>query len=472
MPSQTGARIRTVAAIAILLVALGLRLAHLRARSMENDEIAEATWSSMSFHSMMDAVRIDAVHPPADYVVQFVVSRLGPEWVRRLPGVLAGTATVGLVMLLASWWMSSHAGLAAGVLLAVSPIHVVYSQSIRPYSSALFYIVASLAALEWYGRTQRRGGAVAWFIFVFLAGATLYFAGMVAAATSIFRIFLDRRERFSRLWRHLPWIVVAWTILYAPWFPVIQHVAQSPSPGGREHLDWPWWQWRLQSLGSGNDHLWEPVILASWVFWGLTVAGVAISFRFRLLRVAAFMLVAGTAFEIALLQIHPHYPAVRYLMPSWLASFILCGAAIDILSRHWALRPLGMACLALFAAISCLRIEEDARLNRSDWRGVALYVHARVKPGDRVIATNNWALRNFGYYWDRLPPIPNVAYSRYSTDHVDLTGPVWIISGGCFPRDAIRPAGLMVRFPMTEQAEVRYLRPQHRLSAGQELCPE
>src|SRR6266540_2037998 len=92
------------AAAAVLLLATGLRLGHLSSWSLNNDEIAEATWSSMPFSEMMKEVRRDAVHPPADYLVQFMVGRIGPEWMRRLPSVIAGVGTVAAIMLLGRFW--------------------------------------------------------------------------------------------------------------------------------------------------------------------------------------------------------------------------------------------------------------------------------------------------------------------------------------------------------------------------------
>ncbi|HEY3054278.1 MAG TPA: glycosyltransferase family 39 protein [Thermoanaerobaculia bacterium] len=456
----------------MLLLATGLRLGHLSSWSLNNDEIVEASWSSMSFSDMMKEVRRDAVHPPADYLVQFIVGRIGPEWVRRLPSVIAGVGTVAAVMLLGRFWLSTSAGLAAGLLMAVAPTHVWYSQEVRPYALGLFWICASLVALEIDAISQRRVWAGAWCGLVFLAGSTLYFAGMIAAAAGIFRIFIDRHDRLRWLWRRLPLIVLIWTILYAPWLTVVRHVATSPSPGPSEKLGKWWWMSRLQSLGVGNEIVIEPIDLGSWTFWFCVAIGTIISARFRLLRVAAFMFIVGTAMEIALLQIHPYYSSVRYLLPSWPAAFVLGGAAIAFLSRYRLARPIAVAALVLYVGYAAIKLPEYYRGQRSDWLSIATYVHNRVKPGDRVIATNNWVIRNFGYYWSRLPAVEKVSFSRYWQLDEDLVGPAWIVTGQCSPRDAVKPAGVMKRFPVTELAEVRYLRPGQRLSMREEFCPE
>ena len=463
---------RTTAAIAILLLATLLRLGHLHQRSLDNDEIAEARWSSLPFSGMLDEVRRDVVHPPGDYLVQFVVGRVAPAWVRPLPSVIAGVASVALIMFLGTCWVSWRAGAFAGLLLTISPMHVFYSQEVRPYSSALFLILASLAALERFAATRRRRWALGWVTLVFLAGGTLYFAGMIAACSGIVRIFLDRTGALLALRRRLPIVVAAWALLYSPWFAVIRAAAGRPSPVPRSTLNWEWWRWRLQSLAAGCDRAWEPVSLASWIFWACVAAGLIFSVRLPLLRVAAFMFLVGTALEIVLLQAHPHYPAVRYLMPSWIGSFLLAGATLDILSRRLMTAPVAAACLMLIVGCSAIKIEEYFRGDRSDWREVAVYVHDRIKPGDTLVAANPWVVRNFGYYWHQLPRINDLTIRRYSPGGGEIVGPAWIVTGGCFPREAARAAPLMKQFPQSELAEVRYLRPQHRMPAHEELCPE
>ena len=98
---------------------------------------------------MLRLVAGDAVHPPLDYMVQLGIERTGaPEWARRLPSVAAGTATVLLAALLARRWFGAAAGLGAALLLACSPIHVRYSQEVRPYAAGIFFLFLAVWALD------------------------------------------------------------------------------------------------------------------------------------------------------------------------------------------------------------------------------------------------------------------------------------------------------------------------------------
>ncbi len=471
-------------AAAVMLIAAGLRFRGIRRWSLNNDEIAEVRWSSKSFGGMMEEVRRDAVHPPLDYIGQFVIGRLGgPERVRRLPSVLFGIGTVALVMILGHLWFGTAAGIAAGFFAALAPMNIRYAQEVRPYSMALFFVCASLLALELYAMKRERRWAITWFVLVFLSGFTLYFAGMVAGATSVFRMFIGRRDSLNLLWKRLPLIVIAWTLLYAPWLVVVFRLAKEAPPQPPDTLDWPWWNLRLQTFATG-DWRYEDISFGSWAFWLLVATGAIVSVAGRWqprpeargprpeLRIALFWFVAGTALEIIVLQLRPHYSTPRYLMASWPGAFILAGAAVAWLSRYSAGRAAIPFLLLLFAGHAALTLQVYYRGERSDWRGIAEYVYQRAKPGDNIMMANNWVQRNFGYYWAHLPPRYDVGVIRYEVAVVDWAGPLWIVTGQCAPRDPLKRLGVMQRWPMSEEAEVVYVRPGQKVSMSEELCPE
>jgi len=203
--------------VVIVVTALALRLQKLNRIALTNDEVAEVLWSKMPFGAMIDRVAVDMVHPPLDYIVQFALDRVeAPEPVRRLPSVLFGTATVALIILLGRIWYGPLAGLLSGCFLAVSPMHTRFSQEIRPYSMALFFMVGAVLCLELYAARRRRLWAVLWFVSVLLAAYTFYFAGMTAGVVSLARIYVDRRASLDMLWERLTLLIAGWAVLYAP----------------------------------------------------------------------------------------------------------------------------------------------------------------------------------------------------------------------------------------------------------------
>ncbi|MGZ7042852.1 MAG: glycosyltransferase family 39 protein, partial [Thermoanaerobaculia bacterium] len=314
--------------ILIVLTALALRLQKLSRISLTNDEVAEVTWAAMPFGDMIDRVALDVVHPPLDYIVQFALGRAGAsEPVRRLPAVLFGTATVALLILLGRLWYGPFAGLLAGCFLTIAPMHIRFSQEIRPYSMALFFIVGAILCLELYATRRRVIWAVLWFAAVLLAGYTFYFAGMTAGVVSLARIYVDRRGFLGRLWEWMTLLIAGWAVLYAAWVPVAIHGLRTPRGFQPDTLDWPWWRYRLHVFAAGQ--LSENAITAgSWAFWCAVVVGIVLSIRVKALRFAVIWLIGCGAIEIITLHFRPHYSAARHLMPAWIGAFILAGAGV------------------------------------------------------------------------------------------------------------------------------------------------
>ena len=460
------------AVILILLVALVLRVQKLTRISLTNDEVAEVTWSGMPFGDMLDRVAIDMVHPPLDYIVQHAIGTLDPpEWVRRLVPVLFGVATVGLTIALGTMWCGELAGLLAGFFLAIAPLHVRFSQEIRPYSMALFFTVASLVALEVYARRKTITWAALWFLGVFFAAFTFYFAGMTAGVVSVARIYIDRRDRFVTLWHRLPLVFAGWALLYGWWVPIAVRAVRYHPSFAPDVLDWPWWRYRLHAFAAG-DITDSTLNLGSVAFWCAVATGIVLSRKAQLLRMAVVWLVGCGAIEIIALHYRPHYSAARHLMPAWIGAMILAGAGVAIMFRRRWSAPIAAALALAFTIYSGMALARYFRGGRPDWRGVAEFVHARMRPGDTLIAANEWAGRNMGYYWERLPPVPNTRAQQYVVSPQTIAGPVWIVSGQCTPRAPMLSAQLVKRFPETDAAELRYVPRGQSLPMDQPLCPE
>lgn len=457
----------------VVVAATGLRLWGIETWALNNDEIAEVRWSSGSFPELIGELKRDQVHPPLDYVVQHALGSLDAvEWVRRLPAVICGVFTIVLLMFLGTLWHSPVAGIAAGALLSVWPSHIRYSQEVRPYAMGMFFLAAALVALELYAMTRRRGWAGGWFALVFLAGATLYLAGLVAVIASIARMAIDRRDSLRMLWRRFPLIAIAWTLLYAPWLGVVVAAARARPPAPPEKLSWWWWQHRLQAFGTGAESF-HPVTIGSWAFWVAVVIGATASYRHPRLRTATAWFAGGFAATVVLLQLRPHYAnSPRYLLAAMLAAPLLAGGGIATLWNRLAGKVAAAALMLTVASFSAITLDGYYRGDRPDWRALAVYVHQRARAGDTVILTNNWVVRNFGFYWQRLPRRTDVRVERFVPQGQALGGPAWIVTGQCRPRPPLARIAIMHRHPVTELAEIRYLREGQSVPASQELCPE
>jgi hypothetical protein len=336
---------------------------------------------------------------------------------------------------------------------------------------ALFFTAGAIAALEMYAKRKRLAWALLWFLGVLLAAFTFYFAGMTAGVVSLARIFIDRRDALANVWHRLPLIIAGWAGLYAFWVPTAIRAVRNPPGFPADTLDWPWWRYRLHVFGAGD--LSEPLMsFGSWAFWCAVIIGLVLCVKERLLRIAAVWLIGCGAIEIIVLHYRPHYSAARHLMPAWIGAFLLAGAAVAFLLRRLWTMPAGAAIALLFTGYSGLTTAAYYRVGRPDWRHVAVFVHQRMQPGETLIAANPWVERNMGYYWERLPPIPETRVERFRVSTTPREGPIWIVTGQCYPREPLKAVGVIRRFPETDIAEVRYVRRGEKLHVSEELCPE
>jgi len=137
---------REPALIAALALAAALRLPTLGSQSLWEDETVTRWLVGHSFGGMLSALEHTESTPPLSYVLLWPWTRLAGtgEAALRSFSALAGLATVALVYLLARELAGARAAAIAGLLAAVSPDLVWYSQEARSYA---LYVALSLGSV-------------------------------------------------------------------------------------------------------------------------------------------------------------------------------------------------------------------------------------------------------------------------------------------------------------------------------------
>lgn len=420
---------RTVFLVAATLLALCLRLFAADRFSLNNDEIAEVSWTSGTWTDCIRAVAEDRVHPPLDYLLQWSVGRISDvEWHRRLPSIFAGTATVLFVAFLGPAISLSSGSLVAAAFLAISPTHIRFSQEIRPYAMGLFFLAASILSIRKYIESNRRRYLALWFAATLCAGYTLYFAGMVAGTTSVVVLLAKYKEseHARRALRRIPMYAALLIVLYLPWMNVLISAAAAPPVAPQETIDLPWLAYRLQVLGTG-DWRREPLTTGSIFFWSLAALGLFVGcFRRDGLHLV-WWLAGGMYLQLLILQIHPHFPAPRHLLPAWLAVFPLIGIAADFLLRKRGWRVILAMASATIVWNCSLTLRSYFEAGRPDWRRVAVFVKTHTANDVDVLLVNDWTARNFSYYWKEIGGDP----ARLKGPEAFAAGPAWIVAASC-----------------------------------------
>jgi len=221
----------------VVLLAFGLRLVHLQARALWYDEAFAVFYAGLSPARMVygtvtpvQGAGAADVHP----LLYYFLLHGWMAWVGRSPlavrflSVGLGMLTVALLWRLAAWCFGRRTGLVVGLLAAINPFHVAYSQEARMY--ALLGLAAVAAAWGSLRALEERSGirdlsfvhlAFAhsrwWLLYTAAAALTLYAHNLGAfVLLALHGLAVTRR----RWWPRLPALILAdlgVLALFSPW---------------------------------------------------------------------------------------------------------------------------------------------------------------------------------------------------------------------------------------------------------------
>ncbi len=220
-----------VSLIAILLLALVLRLINLGSRNLWYDEAfavlyAEKSPATMLYGTVTQVEGAAAdVHPLFFYSILHAWMRAvgqSPVAVRAL-SALVGVATVTMAYVLARRLFDQRAGLATAAIVTIAPFHVYYSQEARMYA---LLGLAAIATTYFFVRAWAGGSWIHWVVFGFLGAMTLYAHNLgftFVAGLDLWVLWAWLRSGALR-WRNLRPVILSHLLivgLFAPWLAVM-----------------------------------------------------------------------------------------------------------------------------------------------------------------------------------------------------------------------------------------------------------
>jgi mannosyltransferase len=137
--------------LCIVFLGAGLRLYHLGFNGFWFDEIGVANVAYAE--NILEILRISKSHVmamPLDYLIAYLTSRVGnSEFILRLPAAIWGILSIVALYFIARD-MSEYKAVPfySAFLLAISPIHVYYSQELRFYAVLVFFVLAGALSLK------------------------------------------------------------------------------------------------------------------------------------------------------------------------------------------------------------------------------------------------------------------------------------------------------------------------------------
>jgi len=181
----------------LLLVATAIRFHHLDHESLWMDELRQIAYYPHAF----DQITNDSVSPGQPYVFAFILSPMDywighfihyfsySDFAVRLPSAIFGVLAVLILTLIISRLCSWPVGIGAGMIFALLPFSLYYSQEARPYATAIFLFLCVIWVL---GRLLKAEGN--WILigieFLFWVTMFLYSRALfpLAVVTSLFLI--------------------------------------------------------------------------------------------------------------------------------------------------------------------------------------------------------------------------------------------------------------------------------------------
>jgi uncharacterized membrane protein len=435
--TTTAGRRRRLVLLALILVALGLRMARLGFQPLWWDEGWSLYFATLDLGSMLARTAVD-IHPPFYYLLLHLWTGLfgTSAGSARLLSVLLGTATVPLLYATGRRLLGFRGGLAAAFLLAISPFHIYYSQEVRMY---VLVTLLGLAATHFAlrcptGRWNARGwGAGSWAAYVLTATAALYsqyYAAFLLLALNL--VVLARWLRGARTGspagrsgRALgSWLgaQAAVLLLFLPWLwyaggklltyvrfkvSVEQDLSLGLFPYLARHLaaftwghaegplaNW-WWLGLLPLIAL--------VLALAFVFWRRGRLGTGRLVGWDQVATPAAILAVTLLCGFAVNLVFPFNPprSERLLLLALPAYLLLVTAGLLVLRR--ARRSLAIASMASFVVVALVSLGFFYTVPRypdDDYRPLIERVRALGLPGDAVLAIHPWQV---GYFQAYIP---------------------------------------------------------------------
>lgn len=420
--------------LAVLALAVFLRLFTLGSESLWLDEAVSVTSSKASLWSIVHTTASQDMHPPLYYsILHFWMLLFGQtEAAIRSLSACFGIASVFLTYKVGQELYDRKTGLIAGFLMTISAFAIAYSQEARPYALLLMLTLLSFFLFIRILDVKNRGRAhiVLYALVNILLAYTHIFGLFIIGAQVLCFILFQRRYAGARLafWSTQLVTVVA----FSPWIYVLFTYTFK---GTIEALNWipePSPYIFARSMGSlaGAGYLWAAlgVILVLIIFY-LCLAGVFYSPNpskqpsapessksSRFSKLAALIAEPKTAllliwflFPLVIavvlsFAVRPIF-ATRYLIGITPVFYLLAARGIEGVNSFMKSRTT-QANLAAFSLIALVTVISAPGLynyyahpQKEQWREATSFIEQAAQPGDAIVFSDDSNHYPFDYYY-------------------------------------------------------------------------
>ncbi|HEY4235250.1 MAG TPA: glycosyltransferase family 39 protein [Lacipirellulaceae bacterium] len=457
---------------AIIVLAVAIRGVDLNGPCFYTDEVNELALAKQSVTNVIFAA--DSMPPLYALVHKAWLASWGTDAAARWLSVVFGVATVVCVWGIGRRLVDASTGLAAAFLLAILPLHVLYSQFVRSYAMFAFFValalwmllraVASDRARDWCG-----------FVLASLAGAyTHYYFAIFLAVSLLVVVIMKRSLRVGKR------ALIAYVAIALGGLPLLyllpgdfhfQTSLRDPQRLTAVSFAYTYLTFFTgDALGPSSRELHSISVgeaargMAPWAA-AIGIAALALGLEgwralrsrpalpvLALLLVMPPLLVGGLGYAAG---VNYH---VRFVLWILIPLAVWLGAGLAAAGSRWhvELATLGIACISIIAIYNrhCV-----PRYQNEDLRGAAAYLHTHADQGQPVFVVSDYLSTAARYYleepWQVVElPRPggdnNVIAESSDLDVADATlsasakpkQPFWLIYSREFHGD---PKGLLLK---------------------------
>lgn len=405
----------------VLLLGLALRLWRLATESAWIDEAYSIQLARFSLPLIVQGTAADQ-HPPLYYfLLHFWLLLNDTIWNARFLSVLLGVFNIWQVIHLGIKLRNFKVGIISGLLVAVMPLHVYYSQEVRMYMLHLVTLTGSIDSLLNWLKEKKKSQLI---LYTLLCSSSLYthnffvFILLVQAVFVVVWSVWHRERRTFLLWFST---MVICLISYLPWLPVVIN-----------QLSYHTMNWlQIPTAATFRDTFLRLVLgfplptLPKFLTWSITgvilviLTGVLFHLRKRkdvshllilifLWTFLPFIAISGISLKYPIFQIKQFI----IILPA-IAIFI---AIISELLPKWFGRVLiiGMV-MAYFGA----SIGQGIKITKDDWRGTAAYLQGNFIEGDIIFGNPSASSLAVNLY---APDLPVESYAGYPPNYNIIKG--------------------------------------------------
>ena len=403
---------------------------------------------------------VDGQHGPLHHALLALSDRVSQSEVSyRLPTVLAGTATIPVVFAIGATACSPAAGLLAATLLAVSPLHTYCSAEARPAVLLLLAFAVGLLSVMTLVRLPGLPRARLTLLLVvavllLTSGQGLWYSASLLLVAAVPTLWHAQRRVAG-----LVWLAGGAALAAALFFAVYGGFVQRGTDAASTPPLTPDLIGRLfQPLVSGYS---ETQAVSQALVWSAAVTvmlGAAFLFVRRRAQAGSLLaLAAAGGLFLPLIPLFAFGWGIRekYVMAALAPVLVLHGVAVATViemladrlrSRRTWIRPLVVTVLIATTISIAAWVQRGpmrtALGSRADWRGVAQSIKETARPGQTILASNDWPVQCLGWYLPRMGVHNQVESAGESIERAvrRLEGQpdAILVAGGFHANDAIR----------------------------------